>query len=219
MESISVYVQNGVQSSNKLKTKEKNTESNMVASGDGEGDLWTDAMNEAEQQNRLKNVIVSGIVIRRVHQDESLMRSVEQIGRKLGIKYPLLDVQMARRIFLPDKTKGAIVIQLKSTLIKENWILKYRKGGFWRENWYMNEHLTKQNFNLFKLTKIMARNQRWNYVWTRFCRIYMRKNEGTKIYQVTSPENLYSILNIKMPKEPPKPKKLDGRRYNIMDQS
>ncbi|KAL1452920.1 hypothetical protein WDU94_007104 [Cyamophila willieti] len=218
-------VQTRAQDCSKIKTKEKTTEANMVTltsksqnrdsliDNEGkllpEGDVWNNAINEVNQRDRLKNIIISGTGIRRVYKNESILRSVEEIGYRLGIKHPLNDVIRAKRVYLPDKSKGCMVIQMKSTLLRDKWLIKYRAKKLWHENWYMNDHLTKTNMDLLLLSKVLAKQHNWMYVWTKACKIFIRRNQTSRIYNVNCPDHLYSILNIPKPKTQSKPNPKD----------
>uniref|UniRef100_A0A8D8S846 Uncharacterized protein n=1 Tax=Cacopsylla melanoneura TaxID=428564 RepID=A0A8D8S846_9HEMI len=126
--------------------------------------------NAKKQHYRKCNVIVDGIPRR---ENEDIMQVVELIGRKLGYDYPMNVVTAAHRVRLaiPHKPEP-IIIRLRSPGIVEKWIRAYRTKKLWRENWSMNEHLTKENEELMVLAKRWGRENNIRSVFTKNCALY-----------------------------------------------
>lgn len=55
---------------------------------------------------------------------------------------------------------------------------------------HINERLTYHNRNLLWLTRNAALALKYRYVWTKYGVVYMRKNEGSPILRILSPDDL-----------------------------
>ncbi|KAL1454436.1 hypothetical protein WDU94_010692 [Cyamophila willieti] len=165
-------------------------------------------MNEMKQRSRMINVIVNGIPQKK---NEDMMKLVEMIGQKLGINDPLHDVQRAHRVNSTNKNKPKpIVIRLLNTKTRDRWTAAYRQRKLWNEKWYVNEHLTKTNQDLLYKTKEWAKKNNYKFVWTRDCKVHLRKDENSRVFAVNNLEHLESIQKVKKPVKTPKPNELEN---------
>ena len=58
---------------------------------------------------------------------------------------------------------------------------------------FVNEHLTLKNKLLFKRAREFASEKRYMFVWSKNCKIYLRKNEGARVIHVSSEATLNKI--------------------------
>uniref|UniRef100_A0A8D8T7B8 Uncharacterized protein n=1 Tax=Cacopsylla melanoneura TaxID=428564 RepID=A0A8D8T7B8_9HEMI len=130
-----------------------------------------------ERRSKYKNVIVYGYPEQSI---ENIMRTVDQIGRKLGIDRPLSFVKHAFRINnnREKNTSRSIIIILTSHHARVKWLTSYRKRKLWSEKWYLNEQLTKGALALAIETKKWATERNFKNVWTWNDRIWLRRNES-----------------------------------------
>lgn len=55
---------------------------------------------------------------------------------------------------------------------------------------FINEHLTGKNKQLLKRAKEVAKVKNFKFVWVRFGKIYMRRNETSQFLVIESPSDL-----------------------------
>lgn len=148
-----------------------------------------------EQWSRLQNVEIVGIP---ENQDEDVTDLVTKIAENAALTLTTSELEFAHRV-QPKRPAGgkprAIVVRFKNRRIKDAFLSAVRK----RKNlcttdigikgdsksFFVNEHLTQRNKKLFMTCKNKAKEFSYQYVWTKNCRIYIRKDD-------TSPHRLIS---------------------------
>uniref|UniRef100_A0A8D8Z569 FP protein C-terminal domain-containing protein n=1 Tax=Cacopsylla melanoneura TaxID=428564 RepID=A0A8D8Z569_9HEMI len=149
--------------------------------------------DELAQRSRMNNIIINGI---RQEKNEDIYKVVEGIGLKLGIADPLKDVQVAHRVGTTreDKVKP-IVVRLPNTSTRDKWTSAFRKKQFYKEKWYVNEHLTKRNQSLLSKSKDFKKANNFKFVWVKDCKVLIRKDEKARIYAIRCEQDLERIIN------------------------
>lgn len=142
-----------------------------------------------QQWHRLQNIEIVGVPDT---SHEDTVGVVIKIAEKIGVSLDVGEVEFAHRV-RPRKTSGsttaAIVARLRHRHVKDSIIAASRKhrsfkpsdiglsGKSTNGNIFINEHLTKSNKQLLKECKLKARELEFKYVWTKNCRIYVRRND------------------------------------------
>uniref|UniRef100_A0A8D8M5R7 FP protein C-terminal domain-containing protein n=1 Tax=Cacopsylla melanoneura TaxID=428564 RepID=A0A8D8M5R7_9HEMI len=147
------------------------------------------------ERYRVSNVIVEGIA--RVDENENLTKIVEDIGHKLGFNssYTAKVVADVHRAKLKYQNKPEpIIIRLINPATRVKWVNAFRGRKLWRENWTLNEHLTKSKQDLFIKTSDWGKRHGYKFAWVQECKVFLRKNETSKILIVHNLAHLKRIL-------------------------
>lgn len=154
-----------------------------------------DLVDELQQRSRLINIIINGVPQKK---NEDVYKIVEQIGLKLKIEDPMSHVQVAHRVNTINKEKPKpIVVRLLNTKSRDLWTKSYRVNKMWEQKFYVNEHLTKRNQNVLYKTKEFKKKYNYKFVWVRDCKIFIRKNETSRVYVIRNEEDLKRVLEKK----------------------
>lgn len=155
---------------------------------------WND-IDDLQQRSRLNNIIINGIP---EAKNEDVYKLVENIGLKLNICDPASHIQVAHRVKTTIKEKSKpIVVRLLNTKTRDVWTAAYRQKKMWEQKIYLNEHLTRKNQNLLKKTKTIQKEHGFKFVWVRDCKIFIRKNESSRVFVIRSEEDFDRVLGKK----------------------
>ncbi|KAL1451460.1 hypothetical protein WDU94_005836 [Cyamophila willieti] len=103
-------------------------------------------------------VVVFGVPQKK---NEDLMKTVKEIGHKVGIHSPLKDVLKVERSPVPELEPDPVVIHLHNATIKDNWTDAYAGKQFQQNNeWYY--HLPKHIWVLNNETKPLSEVEKLN---------------------------------------------------------
>lgn len=164
--------------------------------------LRTD-VNANEQRDRLLNVEIVGIPER---DNENLNDIILNIGKRTEIDMGSDDILQVNRVTPKLKVQGRprnIVAKLRTRQLKDNIISQARKRRLSTKDLdiqgsivpvYINEHLTLYNKNLLKKAKEIANIKEYQYIWTKNCRIYVRKAVTIPIIFISDEEDLRKII-------------------------
>ncbi|KAL1458414.1 hypothetical protein WDU94_008570 [Cyamophila willieti] len=153
-----------------------------------------------EQQARQSNVLIHNWPQK---ENENMLDEIKKIARKLGINDPMHDVLGARRIGQkstglnhaeqnPD-TPYPLVICLRDPETRKNWTTAFYNSRLWEEKWYVNEHLSRYNQYLMLAAKKWAKKRGWKFVWSKDCKVLLRKSYFTKVVILTRVEQLKEL--------------------------
>lgn len=158
-----------------------------------------------QQWTRLQNVELVGI-------PENKQEDATEVARKLfeniGVHIAPEDVEFAHRIQPRRPTSAkrgrAIIVRLKQRATKDQVVAAARKRrtitakdiGLGDESnlIYVNEHLTRENKNLLASCKLKAKESAYKYIWTKNCRIFIRKNDTSPPILISSTADLEKIV-------------------------
>lgn len=151
-----------------------------------------DEINDLQQRSRLNNIIINGIPEAR---GEDVTKLVENLGDKMKIPNAASHIQVAHRVKSMNESKTKpIVVRLLNTKTRDIWTKAFREQKLWHQKIYVNEHLTKRNQDLHRMTKAMKEKYQYKYVWVRDCKIFVRKNETARVYVVRNEKDLERIF-------------------------
>lgn len=170
-----------------------------------------DAQARNEQWARAQNIEVVGVPEVR---DESPVGVIVRIAAEVGISVQSSDIEFAHRVQArrpPSSAAGgasaglsrAIVVRFRQRATKDTVVAAARKhrhitskdigiGGETRKI-YVNEHLTRDNKQLLKQCKLKAAESNYKHVWTKNCRIYIRKTDTSPPIPIISALDLEKI--------------------------
>lgn len=157
--------------------------------------------NNIKQYALMNNIEISGIPF---VKGENLTSILHKICSKVG--YTLLDtdvdtIHRVRRFFSTQsdsQTKlrpPAIIVKFTQRMRKDGLLaaVRARRGLTTADielpgpamNLFLSDHLTPNNKLLLKLTREFKKEHNYAYVWTRDCKIFLRKNEHCKTVLIT----------------------------------
>lgn len=161
--------------------------------------------DEREQFSRLNNVELKGLP---QLKNENLLDVVSALGKK--VHYPILKSQIdfVTRVQSrdPAHTKP-VIISFINRYVKEDFIAASRAyaktspimatelGGAGKPSMvYVNDHLTLKNKSLLARAKKLAKEQEFKYVWVKFCKIFVRRDDTSPVLNIKSEKDLAKIV-------------------------
>nr|XP_022911980.1 uncharacterized protein LOC111422955 [Onthophagus taurus] len=161
---------------------------------------------DLEQYSRRNNLEIQGIPEK---SDENITQIINKIGDFLEIPLKTDDIDAVHRVpQFGDKSRPKNIIVrfcnrtkrdsvLAAAVVKRRSLPKGSRPGFAIEGLsqqcFINEHLTVANKKLFGTTRAVAREKNYKYIWTRNCKILVRKNDSSRVIQINSDEDLRKL--------------------------
>lgn len=158
-----------------------------------------------QQWVRLQNIEITGIP---EAKEENTIDIVQKITQHLGVAIEPSDLEFAHRV-QPRRVASAerarpIVVRLRQRYIKDQIIAAARRRrnmnardvGMGGENnrIFINEHLTKENKMLLRACKQRAKEVNFKYIWTKNCRIFVRKIDTSPPIPINSSLDLAKMV-------------------------
>jgi archaellum component FlaC len=170
------------------------------------GDLRV-RVRDLEQYSRRNNVEIVGVPY---SADEDVYDLLEQIATLINIRYQRREISTAHRLRVSkERPNPSIIVSFVCRDYKHLWISaarEHRKSlicssldNTWPANpIYVNDHLTPNNRAVLSRAKRLVRERKLFRVWTRDCRVYVRKtsDEHCRPMQVNSMEELDTLLRL-----------------------
>lgn len=159
-----------------------------------------------QQWSRIQNIEVTGIP---EHKEEDTSQIVLKVAQHIGLSIEPSDIEFAHRVqprhtTSTPRTSRSIVVRLRQRIIKDRIVAAARKHrnlnagalglGEEANRVFINEHLTKENKMLLSSCKQIAREANFKFVWTKNCRIFVRRNEVSPPILIASPSELSKIV-------------------------
>ncbi|CAG4978280.1 unnamed protein product [Parnassius apollo] len=156
-------------------------------------------LNDRDQEQLLTDVEISCIP---EHKGENVTQLAMLIGEKLNVKMEEQDIVSIQRMsplrgYIEEE--GAVqprplAVRLARRTLRDRLLqsARVRRGadttGFGLpgspKKFYINEHLTRINRQLFFKARQMGSKSGWKYVWTRDGRIYARRDRNTEARRI-----------------------------------
>lgn len=164
------------------------------------GELQTQVFN-SEQRSRLNNVEIKGVPQKK---DENLFQIVEKISMKVGYNLPKTQINYISRIPTYNSKEKSIIVSFINRYVKEEFIASARKMkiikaedlGFQDSSGkiFVNDHLTAESKLLLNKTRQICKEKNYSYVWVKFGKIHVRKNETSNSFIVNKISDLNKIV-------------------------
>lgn len=154
------------------------------------------------QWSRMQNIEITGIP---EIKDEITPDIVLKIAHHIGVSIEASDVEFAHRVqprhaASTQRTPRSIIVRIKQRALKDRLVAagrKYRNicarelglGGE-PHRVFINEHLIREN----KMLLSTATEKNFKYVWTKNCRIYVRRNEESPPIAITCSADLSKMF-------------------------
>lgn len=163
----------------------------------------TQENTEREQYMRMNNLEITGVP---EMKNESLKDIIINISRKLEVPIDSSNINFVRRVasWSDHRRPPKIVVQFSGRDPVEALLAAVRKRrglraselgyGDGEASVFINCHLTPANKRLLKQVRELARVKQYQYVWVKHCRIYARKDSGSKALLIRRLVDLKLIL-------------------------
>lgn len=156
---------------------------------------------EKEQRSRLNNIEIKGLPEKK---NENLYGIVDTISKKIGCEIPKAQINYIARVPTHNPKEKSIIISIHNRYIKEDFIAAARlhKGllssDFLSDDSahrvFINDHLTPAIKRLLSLTKRIAKEKAYSFVWVKHCKIHVRKNDSSKVLVILRESDLNKIM-------------------------
>lgn len=196
---------------NKIEVMEKKTETNMCET---EKLKATIAELKSDIRDRDQDMLNNDIEITQLPetQNENAVHLAITIAKKLNVPLEERDVVFAERVGFqrPSADKLApvkprpLVLRLSRRATRDDLLKAARicrnvttEGMLLpgpTSHFYINERLTNYKRRLFHITRKLAKEEKWKYVWTRTGKIFIRKEQGKTRHQVNTENCLTKIF-------------------------
>ncbi|CAG4957416.1 unnamed protein product [Colias eurytheme] len=171
-------------------------------------------LNDSEQYNLLNDVEITGVP---EIKGENLLHLTVTLAQKIGLPLEDRDIVNAYRAGVRKNQEEhnndnnriaaarprAIVVRLARQHLRNEMLraARVRRGADTAglvagepRRFYVNEHLTRTNRWLFHLAREQQRAKHWSYVWTRGGRTYVRRDQHSKYFVISSEEDIHKIF-------------------------
>lgn len=172
-----------------------------------ENELLWKQINELQQYTRRDNLLVFGIP---ETPEESVPMIVQNISEVIGGPELVADLSVVHRLpAKPGKTKP-IVVRFNKRISRDTWLQKFKLEArkhpegpgipLQRINPLLpdgrltaGEHLTIATRDLLNKTREAANQKGYRFVWTRDCKVFIRKDETSPAYKINSFQDLITL--------------------------
>jgi len=155
-------------------------------------------VNDLEQYQKKSNIVISGIP---EQENENLLDMFKNLAKELDVNLNEYDVIAIHRLPPRQKEIPQVIVRLlnhdkKAKLVSNAKNIKPTINLIMDGNpspIYISDHLSKANANLFKKAKDLKKAGLIKYAWVKNCKIYARESDESKVYHITSYEDLKQI--------------------------
>ena len=140
-------------------------------------------------------------------ESENPEQIVTKIIKEIGVDVTEKDFVACHRVvkakgdpiiiakFLNRKIKERVMSQRRNLKGKTVGTLGFHAADHQKSNKiFINESLTQQNKNLFRLVRLKAAQQNWEYFWTRNGNVYAKKNDHSDVTKISDIEEIDSKI-------------------------
>lgn len=153
-----------------------------------------------DQWTRLNNVEIKGVPMK---SGENLFSVTEALTKAVGYSFAKSQINYIARVPVHNAKDKSIVINFINRYVKEEFIAAARLKknlvaadiGFSgiTQRVFVNDHLTPEYKNLLTKTKLVAKEKGFGYVWVKFCKIHVRKNDTSRVLIISSVSDLNKL--------------------------
>lgn len=148
-------------------------------------------VNDLEYRSRKQNLEIHGIP---KSENEDLMARINEVAGKLDVPVLTADqIIVAHRLgSRPDKIPG-IIVRFANQATRDQWLDKRYKLRQARSKIYISESMTQQDKTLLWEVKEWAKEKRYQYVWYKHGKVFVKEKEGAQVRVVRSWDDLERI--------------------------
>ncbi|CAG9134856.1 unnamed protein product [Plutella xylostella] len=153
-----------------------------------------------DQWSRANNVEIKGVPMRK---SENLFQLVGAIGAHVKCSIPVTQINYVSRLPTFNSNEKSILVSFVNRYAKEDFVaaarsvktIQARDIGFADSNnrIYVNDHLSSTQKKLLNDSKNIAKNKGYQFVWVKFAKIHVRKNDTSPVYVINSAGDLNKL--------------------------
>lgn len=153
-----------------------------------------------EQWSRMNNVEIKGVPHKKT---ENLFNVVENISKFVGYSFPKTQINYIARVPTHGSNKKSIIVSFINRYVKEDFVAAARALkqitakdiGFMGEDnsIYINDHLVPELKKLLTKVKERCKQKNYQYVWVKYCKIHIRRNDKSPVQIITKEMDLNKI--------------------------
>ena len=161
--------------------------------------LQQDGCNR-DQLSRMNNVEIKGIPYK---SGENLFTIVENVAKFVDYPFPRNQINYISRFPVHNSKDKSILLSFVNRYIKEEFIAaaRFKKSllssdlGFSNTNTkvFINDHLTAANKKLLTQAKTRTNEKNYKYIWVKFAKIHIRKNDQSPVIIINTANDLNKI--------------------------
>ncbi|XP_047536566.1 uncharacterized protein LOC125070663 [Vanessa atalanta] len=173
-----------------------------------------DQLRLKEQEGRKNNLEISGIPM---SHNENLHNILHRLSLKVGFTMLPQDIDFIHRVrrFLPQDVTTVtekqspsipnIIVRFTQRKRKNELLAAVRaRRGITTTDLdidgaskpiFVNDHLSPQNKLLYSRARRLGKELRFRYIWLNDCKIFLRKNDNSKVIFIANESDLKSWLN------------------------
>lgn len=154
-----------------------------------------------EQWSRLNNVEIKGVPLKK---NENLFTIVENISKAVNYAFPKTCINYISRVPIQNSKEKLIIVSFINRYVKEDFVasarakksLKATEIGFddSQQKVYVNDHLTPEAKKLLTKTKLTLKQKGYLYVWVKFGKIHVRKDDTTQAFVIHRESDLNKLF-------------------------
>ncbi|XP_045452189.1 uncharacterized protein LOC123661246 [Melitaea cinxia] len=154
-----------------------------------------------EQWSRMNNVEIKGVPLKTA---ENLFNIVECIAKVVDYTFPRTQVNYIARVPTHGSKQKSIIVSFINRYIKEEFVAACRARkhitakdiGFLEDNQliYINDHLIPEFKKLLTKVKELTKQKGYQYVWVKFCKIHIRRNDKSPVQIISKEADLNKII-------------------------
>lgn len=154
-----------------------------------------------DQWQRLNNVEIKGVPQR---QNEDLFKILDQISIAIGYPVQKTSVNYISRVPTYNNKEKLIIVGFIHRYVKEDFVASARAKkkliaseiGFVgnAQNIFINDHLTPDYKKLLTSAKTSLKPKGYMYIWVKYGKIHVRKDDASKIFVINNQTDLNKLL-------------------------
>lgn len=156
-------------------------------------------INALEQRSRLNNIEIKGVPQKK---GEDLFAILRRIGDSVDHKITNSQINYISRVPSSSKEKP-IIVNFLNRYVKEDFVAAARAVknlnadaiGFQgsSQSIFLNDHLNAESKKLLNKVKVLAKEKNYKFVWVKFGKIHVRKNDSSNVFIINNEKNLNKI--------------------------
>ncbi|CAG9137700.1 unnamed protein product [Plutella xylostella] len=159
-----------------------------------------DFVGKLKLVDEANNVEIKGVPMRK---SENLFQLVGAIGAHVKCSIPVTQINYVSRLPTFNSNEKSILVSFVNRYAKEDFVaaarsvktIQARDIGFADSNnrIYVNDHLSSTQKKLLNDSKNIAKNKGYQFVWVKFAKIHVRKNDTSPVYVINSASDLNKL--------------------------
>lgn len=157
-------------------------------------------LSTQDQRTRLNNIEIKGVPVKK---EENLFSVFEKICTKVDFAVPKSQVSYISRVPTHNSKEKNIIVSFLNRYIKEDFMTAARVIKFTGEDIgfpgttsrvYTNDHLSAGQKKLLTMTKTTARAKNHKYVWIKYGKIHVRRDDSSGVILIRNENDLNKFI-------------------------